>query len=133
MNSFFDATRHAPQSPRRIVDALSTRTLDYLRELLDEYAGPGHGLRVTVYRVGSTDERIEITRGGRLPKQLRAGLSRARAYWEKPRKDSISWDDAPVVWHESQDGWGPRFAIPGVGALLDLVVDRRVLLEGGRA
>lgn len=119
------------------VTAASARvaTLHFVRSLLDLFAGPGHGLGVAVYGVGTAHERIEITRGGRLPKQLRAGLFHARAYWEaRPRRgSSISWDDAPVVWHESQDNWGPRFAIPGVSALIDLVAERRVLLEGGRA
>lgn len=116
-----------------IRESWHVRTLDYWRDLLDEFAGPEHGLRVTVYRVGSPDERIEITRGGRLPRQLRAGLRHARAYWEAPRKGSVSWDDAPVVWHESKDGWGPRFAIMGLGALLDLVAERRALLASSGA
>ncbi|MGY4478626.1 hypothetical protein [Bradyrhizobium sp. USDA 3364] len=109
-------------------------TLHFVRSLLDLFAGPDHGLGVAVYGVGTAHERIEIIRGGRLPTQLRAGLPRARAYWEgrSRRGSSISWDDAPVVWHESQSGWGPRFAIPGVSALIDLVAERRVLLEGSR-
>lgn len=108
-------------------------TLNFVRSLLDVFAGPNHGLRVAVHGAGgSPGEHIEIIGGGRLPKQLRAGLKRAHAYWERSRRNSIPWDAVAVVWHESASGWGPRFAIPNIGVLLELVAERRAL-RGTRA
>lgn len=107
-------------------------TFRFVCSLLDVFAGPNHGLRVAVRGAGLPGEQIEVI-GGWLPEQLRAGLPRAHAYWEKPRCGSIGWDEAPVVWHTSHDGRWPRFAIRSIGALIDLVAERRAWLEGASA
>lgn len=82
-------------------------TYDFLRSVIDLFAGPKSGVGVGVW-IG-TPERVEIT--GHLPRVLRKGLSRADAWYEPRRR-------------------GPRLAIPSLAALVELVAERRSM--GGR-
>jgi hypothetical protein len=102
---------------------------DFYRDVV-AWIGGERDLRVGVIRTGGRDT-VEVF--GFLPPPLRAGLRRARAYWERLRPGCVPWSDAAVVWHTSLDGYGPRFAVPGLGALIDLLAERQLAMEAGQA
>ena len=101
-------------------------TYDFLRSVIDLFAGPKSGVGVGVW-IG-TPERVEIT--GHLPRVLRKGLSRADAWYEPRRRGHIAWAEAWAVWHLTADCRGPRLAIPSLAALVELVAERRSM--GGK-
>jgi hypothetical protein len=106
-------------------------TAEFYREAVAWFGGPACDLQVEVLECGEGDL-IEVF--GSLPCSLRAGLRRAYAFWEYPRRGWVPWRRyGSIVWHTSSDGYGPRFAISGLGTLIDLVAERRLALEGGEA
>ena len=100
--------------------------LEYWRGIINVICGKGHDLKVAVY-MGGDGQRVEIT--GRLPAALRANLKRAHAYWEKPHPGSVPWDDAAIIWHTSNDGVGPRYAVQNQDELVGLLAARSKALS----
>jgi hypothetical protein len=114
------------EQPQRGDEMFETRLPHFLRELIDLFGGPSHGVRVGVIEDGEAPL-IEIS--GELPPVVRGGLKRAFAYWERKPRGGCPWGKAWAVWHLSHDGCGPRLAIPSLGALLDVQVARRLESE----
>lgn len=104
-------------------EAFEMRTIDFLRGTIDLFSGPRHGVGVGVIEGGGTPL-IEIS--GELPPAVRGGLKRAFAWWERRPRGGVPWDDAWAVWHLSRDGYGPRLAIPSLGALCEVIAARRL-------
>ena len=91
--------------------------------------GPNHGLLI-----GGTKDSETVEIRGHLPLALRNGFKFAHGYWENSPKPGVPWDDKlAAVWHLSEDGWGPRLAIPSEAALMDLLIARREMLKKGSA
>jgi hypothetical protein len=103
-------------------ETFEASTLDFVRDLVDLFGGPRHSVRIGVIE-SCEAPLIEIS--GKLPRAARGGLKRAFATWERMSRGGRSWDEAWAVWHLSRDGYGPRFAIPSLGALCDVLVARR--------
>jgi hypothetical protein len=92
-----------------------------LLELIVAAAGPNHGLTIYV-----NTEQIEVC--GSLPRELRRGLKRVRMWCEYWLRNATAWDDAPIIWHAGDPMEGPRYAIPTLGELLPLIVERQEVL-----
>jgi hypothetical protein len=107
-----------------VADSVSMRPFDFYRDALALLGGPNHGLKVGL--IGD-DELLEIL--GALPAGWRKRLRRV-ATGPIATRGRVSWRDARITWCERLDGRGPRFAVPGLGALLDIVAERRLELEG---
>ena len=119
-----------PLYHRAVREAFEMSTIDFLRGVIDLVCGKGHAVSVGTIDNGGTCL-IEIH--GKLPPTVRGGLKRAHAWGERPRRGSIPWGSAWAVWHLSSDSFGPRLAVPSIGALVELLEERRMVLEGGEA
>ena len=116
----------------RHFDSLSTvptLAVDFWNETVILLCGRDHGLSIGGFRDSPS---VEIC--GHLPRALRKGFKFAHGYWENTPNPGVPWDEKlAAVWHLSEDGRGPRLAIPTEAALMDLLIARREALAGDGA
>jgi hypothetical protein len=109
-----------------VLDSGSLDTIHIYRAALSLVGGPNHGLLVGV--ITSCDgQSVEIL--GSLPAASRKWLKKVAADGV-PTRGRIPWRLAKITWCERLNGRGPRYAIPDLAALLELVAERRLRLEG---
>jgi len=101
-------------------------TYSFLRGMVDLFSGPHNGVGLGVISGHGGSENVELS--GKLPLQLKRGLPRVYANWEKPRRGWISWSQAFAVWHSTTNSYGPRFAVASLAELVELLVRRRELV-----
>lgn len=95
----------------------------FYEDLFCFFGGVEHGLSVEVFL---PEHSVGVF--GPLPKKLRETLRQVAPPYE-PLRRRIPWTSGSITWCEDARGRGVRYAPGNLAGLLDLVVERRFLLE----